>query len=49
MTGVPLKEIAVTIAFNFESERHFQTMADTAPLMIWMSSTDKLCTYFNKG
>jgi PAS domain S-box-containing protein len=33
----------------FESEERFRTMADSAPVMIWMAGTDKLCTYFNKG
>ena len=33
----------------FESEERFRNMADTAPVMIWVSGPDKLCTFFNKG
>jgi PAS domain S-box-containing protein len=32
-----------------ESEARFRTMANTAPVMIWMSGPDKLCIFFNKG
>lgn len=32
-----------------ESEERFRTMADTAPVMIWISDTQKECTFFNKG
>ena len=31
-----------------ESESRFRLIADSAPALIWMSDTDKLCTYFNK-
>src|SRR5438477_5599559 len=29
-----------------ESEARFRTLADTAPVLIWMSDTDKLCNFF---
>jgi PAS domain S-box-containing protein len=32
-----------------ESEERFRNMADTAPVMIWVSDRDKLGTYFNKA
>ena len=31
-----------------ESEERFRHMADNAPVMIWISGPDKLCTYFNQ-
>jgi PAS domain S-box-containing protein len=31
-----------------ESEERFRIVADAAPVLIWMSDTDKLCTFFNK-
>ncbi len=31
-----------------ESEELFRNLADTAPVMMWMSGVDKLCTFFNK-
>ncbi|MFZ2405902.1 MAG: EAL domain-containing protein [Methylobacter sp.] len=32
-----------------ESEARFRTMADNAPVLIWIARPDKLCNYFNKG
>lgn len=31
-----------------ESEQRFRLVANAAPVLIWMSGTDKLCTYFNQ-
>jgi two-component system, LuxR family, sensor kinase FixL len=32
-----------------ESESRFRIVADAAPVLIWMSGLDKLCTFFNKS
>ncbi len=32
-----------------ETENRFRNIADAAPIMIWVSGTDKLCTFFSKG
>jgi PAS domain S-box-containing protein len=31
-----------------ESEARFRTVADAAPVLIWMAGLDKLCTFFNQ-
>jgi PAS domain S-box-containing protein len=31
-----------------ESQQRFEMMANSAPVMIWMSGIDKLCTFFNQ-
>ncbi|HJS25240.1 MAG TPA: PAS domain S-box protein, partial [Pyrinomonadaceae bacterium] len=31
-----------------EREERFHRMADSAPVLIWVSGTDKLCTWFNR-
>ncbi len=42
-------QVAERTAELRESEERFRTMADAAPVMIWASGTDKLCTFVNKG
>ncbi len=32
-----------------ESEQRIRVITDASPIMVWMSGTDKLCYYFNKG
>jgi PAS domain S-box-containing protein len=32
-----------------ESEERFRTVAKSAPVLIWMTGPDKLCTFVNKG
>jgi formate hydrogenlyase transcriptional activator len=32
-----------------ESEARFRLVADSAPVLMWMSGTDKRCTFFNKA
>jgi PAS domain S-box-containing protein len=32
-----------------ETENRFQNMADASPVLLWMSGTDSLCTFFNQS
>ncbi len=41
-------ELSSTVDQLRESEQRFRNMADTAPVMIWISGADRLCTFFNK-
>jgi two-component system, LuxR family, sensor kinase FixL len=43
------KKLEVSEASLYESEERFRITADAAPVLIWMSGPDKLCTFFNKG
>jgi PAS domain S-box-containing protein len=42
------QKLQVSEASLSESEKRFQIVADSAPVLIWMSGTDKLCNFFNK-
>jgi len=42
------RELQASEATLRESEQRFRIVADAAPVLIWMSGVDKLCTFFNK-
>jgi PAS domain S-box-containing protein len=50
LTGICVDVTARKVAEDAirDSERRFRTMADCAPVLIWISGTDKQCTWFNK-
>jgi PAS domain S-box-containing protein len=45
--SVVLSSLRRALGQSRESEERFRTMANAAPVMIWVSGTDKLCTFFN--
>jgi PAS domain S-box-containing protein len=56
LRAVPLQVVATLIEQRErverslqESEERFRTMANSAPVLLWMSGPDKLCTFFNQG
>ncbi len=42
------RQLQLSEAGSRESEGRFRIAADAAPVLIWMSGVDKLCTFFNK-
>jgi PAS domain S-box-containing protein len=46
---IDVSEIREAEAALRESEERFRNLADHAPVLIWISGPDKLCTHFNRG
>jgi two-component system, LuxR family, sensor kinase FixL len=46
--GQVVRKLEVSEASLHESEERFRITADAAPVLIWMSGVDKLCTFFNQ-
>ena len=44
-----LKVLDAVLRETRESEERFRLIADSAPALMWMSGTDRLCTYVNKS
>lgn len=42
------ERVAERTAELIDSEERFRAIADAAPVMIWISGADKLCTFFNQ-
>lgn len=56
LRSVPFQVVAASVEqrkgverFLHESEGRFRSMADSAPVLIWMSGSDKLGVFFNQG
>jgi len=46
--GKQVEEMHLKEAALRKSEEHFRTLANSAPVTIWLSGTDKLCTFVNE-
>lgn len=42
-------EVEAALRLAEETEGRFRTLADTAPVLLWMSGQDGLCDFFNQG